>query len=127
MGSAILIHPEIASVIYLTPKSSTARLEILENVIKKCFLPGEVRTKIESLIKRAERLMRKRHDYTHCIWGEKDGVVHKIDNPLFKADKEPIPIKLEQLTQMIEDIGHLSEDVISASSFLGATHPLLKK
>lgn len=117
LGGVIGVRPDVATVIYLTPKSSAARLQILENAVEFCLVKNDARVGIEKLIKRAYGIFTKRHGHMHSRWGHRDGKIHRRDSPA-EADMKAIPVELRELEEVVRDIRVLIEDVMRATDAL---------
>jgi hypothetical protein len=64
---------------------------------------------VKGLIKRADKLLRKRNDVVHEIWGVSRDRSQVLRIPLPYGD--PVPVKLDDLTRDIGDLRTLSNDV----------------
>jgi hypothetical protein len=66
LASLLHISPQFGRVIYLTPQSAFARLQILENVLHDSITPTHPsRSVIQDIIDRTRVVIGKRHEYTH--------------------------------------------------------------
>jgi hypothetical protein len=118
LGAVLHIGNYMARIVYLTPRSAFARLEILENVIDATLVPKtDARIHLEGICARAKAVMGKRHDLIHQAWGVSEANPQNIMRmrlPQFEGDtlqSAPLP----ELTQMITDIRNVIDDIKDAA------------
>jgi hypothetical protein len=73
LGAVLNVQDAVGQVLYLTPKSAFARLEILENVVTVLIdEEGGGHARLLSIVKRAKTILGKRHELIHghqsCIF-----------------------------------------------------------
>lgn len=101
---------DVGREIFLTPKSASARLELLGVVIKGMIVDkSEGRKQLESIHRRARNITNKRHLMIHDSWGTNaEGSVVRRS---IRGDKGKTPVPLKELEKAISDIRMLIEDV----------------
>jgi hypothetical protein len=112
---SVLLHipPDTGRTIYLTPRASGARIEILENVRDLVLVKnGKPYGAITSLIKRARNIFNRRHAMIHDSWGIRKKQVHRRKVP-WAAGTVGEHIKLIALNDLIRDIRVLSTDAMA--------------
>jgi len=115
MLSALLDIPDhLGEIIYLTPKATMGRLEILENVIHDTLVADTEGLRLaENIIKRAKSAIQKRHTMIHVAWVVTETTpeeVHHIQLPI-KEKTVSTPVPITSLTGFVRQIRKLSEDV----------------
>lgn len=113
-ASILHVRRPTGRVIYLTPKSALARLEIFKNAVSVELTPkGDPtqREKMQSICNRAlgvadraRAAVGRRHGIIHDIWGiddETDAVVRKS---LVLEAKTDGPVKIETLNELISSM-----------------------
>jgi len=123
---------KVARAIYLTPKSETARLEILQNASKALFeeksakraaptlqkQKDAAKKEVQSLIKRSQNIINERHRLVHDLWEERDALAESCGDPLKrrridaeKLHEKPKEISIDDLKSLHCDIEKLIGDV----------------
>ena len=119
LGSLLGLIDDLGEIIYMTPKSYTGRLDILENVAKRCLQPNsEGLSRIQSLVKRTKRRIQYRNDTTHSGWGVQvsdHNIVTRRPFP-FTQDSKAEPVLVSDLEAEITKIRQLQAD-IAAETF----------
>ena len=114
--SAVLhIDTNYGSIVYLTPKSAYARLEILENTISEATEKNsEINKELSSLVKRARGVIGKRHETMHVSWGVSKENPENIcfEKLPFKRDGQSETKQKKELERVIFDTRDLITDVI---------------
>lgn len=108
--SVILRIPyNVGREIFLTPKSASARLELLETAFRGMIVDGSVgRKHLETIHKRAANIINKRHSMMHDSWGmNEEGLV--VRGSIRNNEKTPVP--LNELEKVIADIRSLIQDI----------------
>ena len=121
--AAIIDAPEqFGHIIYLTPKTSIARLEILENMIEYLLIKDSAGAKeLDSIVKGAKAILGKRHRIIHGSWGITDGKVSVYSMPVQEGDK-PEEFTVQQLERVVQDIRDLLETIATAIKALRIHH-----
>jgi hypothetical protein len=106
--AALLGTPtRLGQLIYLTPQSYSARLQILKNVAEYFLEEGGKGIKtINGLVKRAKSRIQFRHDTVHSVWG----VAVKDRKTVLKRQApflERRPAKPVLITELKTDLHHL--------------------
>ena len=113
--SAVLhIDHQYGRVVYLTPKSAYARLEILENSIKEATRKqSPIQKELLSYTKRARTLIGKRHEAMHFAWGVSRNEEAKVtvSNLPFSSDRGVETKELGDLKRTISDLRVLINEV----------------
>jgi len=110
--AAVIDAPErFGQVVYLTPKTSIARLETLENVGEYLLVRGSPAAReLSAITGRAKALLGKRHKIIHGCWGITDGKVSVYELPGHEHD-DPKIYKVDELRHIVHDIRSLIETV----------------
>lgn len=114
LAAVLHIDHRFGSVVYLTPKSAYARLEILTSSIKEATeKDSPIQKELLNLTTRAQNLIGKRHEAMHFAWG-----VSKHDPSKVVFSKLPITtmgnstsITKEKLERIVSDLRVLITDV----------------
>ena len=126
LAAVLHIDHHFGSVVYLTPKSAYARLEILTSSIKEATeKDSPIQKELLSLTKRAGKLIGKRHEAMHFAWG-----VSKHDPSKVVASKLPFgargnstTITKKELECIVYDLRSLFTDVWEKAEALFADWP----
>jgi hypothetical protein len=115
LGALLHISSAAGRLVYLTPHSGFARLAMIENIVKATMVEkSEGHVHLAKLLDRARAIMGKRHNLVHGAWGlppeDHQGEVRWHSLP-FMEDKPSRPVPISELSDLIEDIRELSEDV----------------
>lgn len=96
--------------IFLTPKSATARLDLLETAINEVISDKSERKKLLlSIHRRAWNIVEKRQKMMHDSWGiNVEGIA--VRQPI-RGRSKMTPVLLGQLETMVSDIRKLIEDI----------------
>jgi hypothetical protein len=110
--AAIIDAPEdFGHIIYLTPKTSIARLETLENIIEYLLVGGsDLAKQLQSIIKRTKAIIGKRHRIIHGCWGITDGKVSVYGVPTV-GDEKPEAYTVEELQHVVSNIRDLLSEM----------------
>ncbi len=115
LGALLHIDRHFGRIVYLTPQTGMGRLKIIENVMRDTLVEGsEGRTHVKSLIERARAVLGKRNNYVHTSWGTSPDDPRKVvrqELPFLEGVKVS-PVELKHLTDLIEDIRELTDDVM---------------
>lgn len=125
---AALLHvdPHFGRLVYLTPQSFAGRLSILKNVTSDTLVENTSgRKHIDRLIEKAERLIVKRHRMIHDSWGTDATNPKKIVRRSlpYKESNPAKPVPISDLTDMVEDIRGLCDEVMKATKDAFASWP----
>lgn len=124
----------IGHAIYLTPKSSLARIEILEKATKVALAPyghephrkklKSASIRVEAIIKRAKKLIGKRHGIIHDAWGvsKETGDVQRY---VLGFPQRKSPIKIAELERTVSEFRDLIGEVRALSREFKAHPPRL--
>jgi hypothetical protein len=126
---AVLLHlpPDTGRTIYLTPRASSARIEILENVRDLVLVKnGRPYRAVTSLTNRARNIFNRRHAMVHHSWGIRKKRVHRRKVP-WGAGAIGEPIKLSELNNLIRDIRELSTEAMAETYNLYQSWKSLQK
>jgi hypothetical protein len=126
LGGLLKIPRHVGHILYLTPRASIARLDMLGNVAKAVLVEkSDGLKKIEKLIERCQTTMGKRHKMIHGAWVisptstvAADGdPVNLMELPLYLTfNQSPMPLK--RLTKRIYDVRELIRDVRQETDIL---------
>ena len=106
------IDRETAKSVYFTPKSSLARMETLQNVIETVLVDDEsLRQQCASLVKRGMRVLNKRNEMLHDVWGISKDDPGQAVRMTFPGGKRT-PVKVEMLTDMVRDLRIIADEVM---------------
>jgi hypothetical protein len=94
--------------LFFSPRTTAGRLDMVVNFAER-VLPDHVFDQVEELIKRAERLLQKRNDVVHEIWGIAPDKKTVMRIPLPHGN--PKPVSLQSLTNQIEALRVLSSEI----------------
>jgi len=97
-----------AGSLFFSPKTTAGRLDMLKNISGRNLQPKDSQ-RVRGLVKRAEKLLRKRNDVVHEIWGVSRDRTKVMRIPL--PYDEPKTVDLKDLTRDIVDLRILSNDV----------------
>lgn len=127
-GRIIGLTPRKAQAIYFSPKAEQARMDIIRNAANAVFhVPpsqkGSVARqkaaaleKVEALLTRSEKLIRKRHRIVHDEWNvsEKEKTVTRrlVGGELVRPRT---PVQIAELTDLIGELRLLIDDVYALS------------
>jgi hypothetical protein len=114
LASLLHIDRHFGRVVYLTPQTFMGRLKILQNVTDDHVeADTEGHRYLVSVISRARKLIGKRHEYIHNVWGTSPTLPDQVvRQALPQRQPHPaLPVPLEELTDMIEDIRELTQDI----------------
>ncbi|HMK79377.1 MAG TPA: hypothetical protein VK438_06985 [Xanthobacteraceae bacterium] len=124
------LSSRVAQAIYFSPKAEQARMDILRNAANAAYHVSPSRTgnqakqkrdallKVETLLKRSEKVIRKRHRVVHDDWNisEKEKTVTRrpVGGEL-ERPRTPVPISdlsdiIKQLRELIDDVYDLSKE-----------------
>jgi hypothetical protein len=121
LGALIGIHPHLAEIIYLTPRTGIGRIAVLENAVAHILLDKSAgRRKLESMLARAKGIMQRRHDLIHVVWSENPNnrsEVRRIPVPITDPPRM-IHTPLEHLTGLVADIRALVQEIQAESRAL---------
>lgn len=107
MGGLLGIDVKTADAVYSTPKSATARLEIITNILEiKEDVPTFFREEVEKIILKARGILGRRNDVIHNAWGAGPEGVQSI--AFSKGSRQIKPIAIEELNNLIRDIRETS-------------------
>jgi hypothetical protein len=139
MARALHLPLRVAQAIYLTPKSEQTRIEIFKNSAKAAFsVPPSRRNTvlsqqktaalkdINTIIDRAEKLIRQRHRVIHDEWNYSDkerSVTRKLVDGMPGREKEPI--RITQITSLINSIRAVIDDAWTLSESYRLHPPLM--
>jgi hypothetical protein len=105
-GAIVRFDEPLAGSIFFSPKTTAGRLDMVLNLtaqaVKQKALSQDDAKIIKALVARADKLLRKRNDVVHEMWGvSRDFTkVMRIPPPY----GEPRPVTLESLTRNIADL-----------------------
>lgn len=114
LGALLHIHPQFSHLVYFTPQSTIARLQILESVANSHLVRGTLgHKKITSLVGKARSVMGRRHDAIHQLWGiSTSNPSHVVRRKLPFTEANPAQtVPITQLTDLLEGIRELAQDV----------------
>jgi hypothetical protein len=113
LGAILAIEEPLAGALFFSPKTTRGRIEMLENVLDE-LASGPPLKVAGVLVKRANKILNKRNDVVHEIWGvSKDRTeVFRITPPY----KKPRAVPLVELTQIINSLRRLADEVEALSS-----------
>jgi hypothetical protein len=124
LGALLHISPDIARVVYLTPRAAFGRLEIIKNVSKESVNPGsEIHTAVERILKRTKSILSRRHNMIHDSWGTTNGKPSRIKIPPTDKSSTPMFVSLNELEDMINEIREISTSVYDLSDSLYSSWP----
>jgi hypothetical protein len=108
LGAVLGIEEPLAGALFFSPKTTRGRIEMLENVIDELALGPPLKA-VRDLVKRANKILNKRNDVVHEIWGvSKDRAeVFRITPPY----REPRAVPLNELTQIIASLRRLADEI----------------
>lgn len=127
----VFIPIKVARAIYLTPRSASARLEILKSAAEAALEPSQkidlhsefikeenrrakALKRIVSIVKRSHNVLNRRHDVMHNVWGVADrkyrGRVARIQLPP-RGPLSAVLTPLRVLHDLTKDIRTLIADV----------------
>jgi hypothetical protein len=116
LGALLGLAHDLGEIIYMTPKSYTGRLEILENVAARCLQPkSEGLGRIGTLIKRTRTRIQYRNDMTHSGWGVLKSdrtVVTRRPFPFTENSKAEV-VPVSELDDQIVKIRQLQQDILA--------------
>jgi hypothetical protein len=111
-------------VIYLTPHSFHGRLAILKNIVEDHIDDStEGRAHLEDLIKRAAKVLGKRHEYIHNTWGTSPQNPRHVVRQEITQRKRAKLVPIKELEELVEDIRELSDDVAKTTKGALAAWP----
>lgn|GEM_PF-2985147 len=128
LGAVLHVNAFMGQVVYLTPKSNGARLDILINAAKGSYYEdNEHLKKILSITSRARALLGKRHDAMHQAWGATNKVpsgneVYRYKLPMM-GEQERIHVPLKDLDQLNENLRSLMSDITTLTITLNNLWP----
>jgi hypothetical protein len=125
LGQFLGVAPNIAQTVYLTPRSTIARLDVLTNVAA-IVLPAksDALRSVQGLIKRAKKVLGKRHVLVHTAWGQakEPGHVQRIHLPMTeKPGSTPVPIM--EIETLATDTGLLILEIMALAQTLPSAKP----
>jgi hypothetical protein len=125
---AALLHIDrhFGRVVYLTPQSAIGRLHIVENVVEDHLVKDTDGYKhLKSAVKTAKRRIGKRHEYIHNAWGvSPDAPTQIVRQSLPQRELHPPrTVALRELTDLIEEIRELADDINKTVNESFATWP----
>jgi hypothetical protein len=126
---SVLLHipPDIGRAVYLTPRASGARLDILATARDHALVEdGKPHRTVTSIIKRARNIFTRRHVMVHNSWGLQNKRVRRLEVP-WKPKDIGEPIKLGSINDLVRDIRALSTEVMTATSDLYQSWMALEK
>ena len=92
LGALLHIDPNIACIVYLTPRMAFGRLEILENVVGESIQSGtEMHSAVDGVLKKVRSIIQRRHDMIHDCWGTVGNVPSRMKVPRTKNAKPRPP------------------------------------
>jgi hypothetical protein len=126
--AAVIDAPEqFGQIVYLTPKTSMARLETLENVVEYLMVKdSQGERELKAIVKCAKAILAKRNRVIHGLWGITDGLVSLYQAPIQDGDK-PEPFTAEQLIRIVDDTRDLVETIAQAVKALRIHHHAVRK
>ena len=105
-GAILRFDEPIAGSIFSSPKTTAGRLDMVRNLaaqaVKQKILSQDDAKTIKELVARADKLLRKRNDVVHEMWGVSRDLTKVMRIPLPYG--EPTPVTLESLTRNIADL-----------------------
>jgi hypothetical protein len=98
LDSILRTNEQTAGCLFFSPKTTAGRLDMVLNVSEHVLQAAE-HAKVKGLVKRADKLLRKRNDVVHEIWGVSRDHSQVLRIPLPYG--EPKPVQLDDLTRVI--------------------------
>lgn len=116
------LREDIGQIIYLTPKTTLGRLEIIENLIGHCLVEkSEGHKQLSSITARSRKIFGKRHTLIHGTWGITDGKISMISGPPTDS-ANPVPWTKDQINEIVQDIRKLVTDMQGVIVHLRSHH-----
>ncbi len=118
LGAILCVDEKMAGALFFSQKSTRGRVEMMENVIAE-LMTGAARREADKIIEKANKLLGKRNDVVHQLWGVSRDRSTVMRIPLPYGDPKPVP--LAELAQLVSSLRALSDDVESLTSALWLT------
>ena len=129
-GHVVGVSQRIAQAIYFSPKAEQARMDVIRNATNAAFATSplergsvarqkrEALAKVEDILERSEKLIRKRHRVIHDEWNisDKEKIVTRrlvggeLKRPRVPVDKKELSEMIEQLRELIDSVYALSQE-----------------
>jgi hypothetical protein len=124
LAALLHIDPYFGRVIYLTPHSFHGRLAILKNIVEDHIDDStEGRAHLDDLIKRAAKILGKRHEYIHNTWGTSPQNPQNVVRQEITQRKRAKLVPIKELEELVEDIRELSDNVAKTTKDAFAAWP----
>ena len=122
LAATIDAPEDFGHIIYLTPKSAIARLDVFENIVEYLLVKkSDLANKLQGIVRKAKSVMGKRHKIVHGLWGITDELVSVYSSPKKETDK-PQPYGVDDLMRIVTDIRDLVEEVADLVKDLRTYH-----
>jgi hypothetical protein len=118
LGAFLCVDERMAGALFFSQKSTRGRIEMMENIITE-LVTGPPRRDADRIMEKANKLLGKRNDVVHQLWGVSMDHFEVMRIPLPYGDPRPVP--LTELTQLVSSLRALSDEVESLTSALWLT------
>jgi hypothetical protein len=118
LAALLHIDPHFGRMVYLTPQSNMARIQIVENVMRGTLTEGSIeRNHIERLLDRARSAVGKRHELIHNAWGlsvEDRKKISRRSVP-FKDNQPAKQVTIKELNDLVDNIRSLCTEIVDTT------------
>jgi hypothetical protein len=118
LAALLHIDPHFGRIVYLTPQSNMARIQIVENVLGDTLMEGsEGRLHVEGLLARAKSVVGKRHELMHNAWGVSSEDREKVARRSlpFKASHPAKQVPIVELNDLVGKIRVLCTEIVETT------------
>ena len=102
---------DIGHALYFTPKSTIARLEMIDSVASILLNPGPLLSEISKNTKKARRVMDKRHRLIHAAWGVSSDNSKVLHSSLPLGEGKAEQTRVGDLAAVVQQLREVTENV----------------
>jgi hypothetical protein len=117
LGAILKASRAVSSTLYFTPKTSQARMETLMNLVEVVLADTPFASQAKTLLKRSLRLVNKRNDMLHAMWGVTRENPDQVIRRLLPTGRRE-PVELDTLTTMVNELRVLADEVMDLNRAL---------